>query len=448
MELTSGSRVAVVGGGPAGSMTAYFLRELSRHMGIALEVDIYEPKEFFVTGPTGCNMCGGVVSESLVQHLATDGINLPREVVMHTIEAYSLHTDLGQVVIPTPVAESRIAVIFRGGGPKGAENQRPLPWDSFDWFLLQRAVSQGAHHIPKRVTGLSRDATGRPVVTTGEGESATYDLLVGAVGLNSPALPLFEELGFGYRRPKAARAFIAEFYYGSEEVERLLGHTMRIFVLDIPRLEFAALTPKGPYATFIILGQDVDRELADQVLHAPEVKACFPEGWEAPVQPCQCQPRIFMDDPRHPYGDRVVMVGDTTVSRLYKDGIGAAYRTAKAAAVTALLQGVSKAAFRKYYYPTCRTISRDNRLGRMVFMLVWFARNFRFVRRAMLATIGPVEHRRRSGRMLGSALWDTFTGSAPYKEILWRALHPRVIARMVWEAGKAVVRHEKRGGDG
>ena len=55
-----------------------------------------------------------------------------------------------------------------------------------------------------------------------------------------------------------------------------------------------------------------------------------------------------------PYADRIVFVGDAGVSRLYKDGIGAAYRTAKAAARAAVFQGVSADDFRRHYQPVWR----------------------------------------------------------------------------------------------
>jgi hypothetical protein len=70
-----------------------------------------------------------------------------------------------------------------------------------------------------------------------------------------------------------------------------------------------------------------------------------------------------------PFADRIVMIGDTGTTRLYKDGIGAAYRTAKAAARAAVLHGVSEEAFRKHYWPTCRRIDFDNRIGQLIFTL-------------------------------------------------------------------------------
>ena len=43
---------------------------------------------------------------------------------------------------------------------------------------------------------------------------------------------------------------------------------------------------------------------------------------------------------RQPFGDRVVFIGDSGTTKLYKDGIGAAYRTSKAAANTVAYWGV------------------------------------------------------------------------------------------------------------
>ena len=102
LSLEDGSRVAVVGGGPAGAFFAYFLQRLAEVSGLELEIDIYEPRLFTHRGPAGCNHCGGIVSESLVQLLASEGVNLPTEVVERGIEAYMMHMDVGSVRISTP----------------------------------------------------------------------------------------------------------------------------------------------------------------------------------------------------------------------------------------------------------------------------------------------------------------------------------------------------------
>jgi flavin-dependent dehydrogenase len=136
LRLDDGSRVAVVGGGPAGSLFTYFLLSMAETVGLELEVDIFEPRHFVHSGPAGCNHCGGIVSESLVQLLAAEGINLPPSVVQRGIDSYVLHMDVGTVRIETPLQEKRIAAVFRGNGPR----DKPLAdLESFDRYLQSAA---------------------------------------------------------------------------------------------------------------------------------------------------------------------------------------------------------------------------------------------------------------------------------------------------------------------
>src|SRR5512134_1812921 len=153
LTLGHGSRVAVIGGGPAGSFFSYFLLDMAERIGLKIHVDIYEPRDFNVPGPTGCNMCGGVLYESLVQSLAVEGINLPETVVQRGIEHNMLHLDIGSVRIQTPRHEKRIATTFRGIGPRGLMD---FSRESLDSFLMKLAVSKGAHHIRGRVDDVRR----------------------------------------------------------------------------------------------------------------------------------------------------------------------------------------------------------------------------------------------------------------------------------------------------
>src|SRR3972149_6769693 len=81
IALEDGSRIGVIGGGPAGALFAYFALTFAPRMDLDLRVGIFEPRDFTKPGPAGCNMCGGIVSESLVQLLALEGIDLPPTVV-------------------------------------------------------------------------------------------------------------------------------------------------------------------------------------------------------------------------------------------------------------------------------------------------------------------------------------------------------------------------------
>jgi flavin-dependent dehydrogenase len=429
-----------VGGGPAGSFASYFLLDLADRAGLEIEVDIHEPKDFSALGPGGCNNCGGIVSESLVQMLATEGINLPSTVVQRGIDSYVLHTDMGTVRIESAQHEKRIAAVHRGRGPRGA---RGMLWGSFDGYLLECARGRGANVVAGRVEGLTWD-DGRPRVHPKGGTARTYDLLVGAVGVNSPLLRVFEGLGFRYRPPRTSKTYVAEFYLGLDEVTRYLGSSMHVFLLDVPRLEFAALIPKGEYVTLCLLGHEIDKALIDRFLGLPVVRTCLPPGWDGTSPTCHCAPRINVGGAQHPFADRVVLIGDSAVTRLYKDGIGAAYRTAKASALTAVFQGISAGDFRRHYWPVCRRLETDNRFGGAVFTVVNLIRRLRFCRRGVLEMVRNEQLETDETRDMSMLLWDTFTGSGSYRDIFLRGLGPRVLARLALESARALAPRAQR----
>lgn len=433
LALEDGSRVAVIGSGPTGSLFAYFLLDMASRIDLEVSVDIYEPKQFAKPGPQGCNMCGGIISESLVQNLAGEGINLPTGVVQRGIDSYVLHMDVGSVKIDTPLREMRIGAVHRGGGPRDVVDQR---WQSFDDHLLKRAIGRGANLLPVRVDAVSRQ-DGKPVLKGRDGILRTYDLLGVAVGVNSSTLSVFEGLGIGYKRPRVTKTYICEYRLGAEAIGRSLGSSMHVFLLNIPRLEFAAIIPKGDYVTLCLLGHDIDTALVQAFVSAPEVAACMPPGWTPSARSCQCMPHINVGGPARPYADRVLFMGDCGVTRLYKDGIGAAYRTAKAAARAAVFEGVSQEVFAEYYRPVCRVIAADNRVGRLAFTFTKIAQHTRLLRRALLRMTIAEQHRAGRDRQLSGVLWDMFSGSAPYSDIFHRMLQPAFMARFGWSVAAA-----------
>ncbi|HEY5997068.1 MAG TPA: cyclic nucleotide-binding domain-containing protein [Candidatus Deferrimicrobiaceae bacterium] len=397
--------------------------------GLALSVDIYEPRDFSSPGPAGCNMCGGIISESLVQLLSAEGIVLPGTVVQRGIDSYVLHTDAGSVRIDPPRREKRIAAVHRGSGPRGDVATR---WESFDAHLLGLAGRAGARIVRERVEGIALE-DGFPRIRTRSGLSDPCDLVAGTTGINTAALKIFEGLGIGYRAPEATKTYICEFVLGRETIERTLGNSMHVFLLDLPRLEFAAIIPKGECATVCLLGTAIDKPLVDAFLSSPEVRGCFPDGWAPPPDFCRCSPAINVRGAETPFADRFVFIGDCGVNRLYKDGIGGAYRMAKAAAMAAVFDGVSAEAFREGYLPACRKLARDNDLGRVVFGVTGLIRKIRPARRGLVRMTASEQRNPGRPQRLSGVLWDTFTGSAPYTDVFRRTLDPRFIGRMLAE---------------
>jgi len=436
LRLEDGSTVAVVGGGPAGSFFAYFLLDMAERVGIEIDVDIYEPKSFSESGPGGCNHCGGILSESLVQALAAEGINMPSTVVQRGIDSYVLHMDVGTVHIETPLQEKRIGAVNRGSGPKEMAEVR---WESFDAHLLTMATEKGARVVRGRVNELTWNH-GRPRIKIPEGLPKTYDFLAVAVGVNSSALKMFQGAGLGYEAPRTVKTFIREYHFGDETIGEHLGSSMHVFLPTTPGIDFAAMIPKGDYTTLCLLGEGINTERMKSFLNSPEVKGCMPPGWEPGTMACRCGPRMNIQGTTTPFADRVVFVGDCGMTRLYKDGIGAAYRTAKAAASTAVFSGISAKDFERRYAPACRAIATDNLLGRIVFFVTHMIQKLQFSRRAVLRMTAD-EQKRAAGRSrrMSIVLWDTFTGSAPYREILLRTFHPLFLARFMWDNLVAIV---------
>jgi hypothetical protein len=177
------------------------------------------------------------------------------------------------------------------------------------------------------------------------------------------------------------------------------------------------------------------------------VQQCFPADWEPGQGACHCSPKINIREPVRPFLDRVVLVGDCGVTRLYKDGIGAAYRTAKAAARTSVFSGVAATGYEKHYWPTYRSIAGDNRYGLFIFRVVHWIKAIRPLLKGTLLMAAREQRNPRHAKRMSVVFWDMFTGSAPYREIFLRTLSPRFIASLAWQSARATVGAGRTGGD-
>jgi hypothetical protein len=135
----------------------------------------------------------------------------------------------------------------------------------------------------------------------------------------------------------------------------------------------------------------------------------------------------------------VVFIGDSGSTRLYKDGIGAAYRTANAAARTAVFHGVGEKDFEQYYQPACRRIEKDNAIGRFMFGMTEYIQKSPRARRALLAMTAAEQRRPGGRRRMSVTLWDLFTGSSSYRQILMRTLHPAFIGRLGYSLARSAL---------
>ena len=147
---------------------------------------------------------------------------------------------------------------------------------------------------------------------------------------------------------------------------------------------------------------------------------------------CTCYPYINVNQGGHPFADRVVLIGDSGSSKLYKNGIGAAFLTGKAAASTAIFEGVGEADFKAFYEPICRDLDKDNQVGKLIFWVTRLIQKSPVLKRGLLDRLAREQTDVQSNLLLSSVLWDTFTGSAGYRNILKRFISPKQVAGLTW----------------
>ena len=439
--LTSGSRVAVVGAGPAGSFFAIELLRRTRSLGLNVHVAIYDGKNFARKGAPGCNMCAGAIGHNLIEEIEHATTNIPPEVIHYELEGYAVHYQDASARLENAPGR-KIYGVYRGAGPVSTE--RPEGARSFDQFLLDQAVKLGAQHIAQNVHDIDAPATleQRPAIRTHEGVRAEYDLVVGAFGVNSQ---LGARLAYGYQPPPTWKTCVIEARVPEEFQRERLGRMIHFFVLKQADVRYVALIPKGEHVTVTAIGENVDVVSTERLLRESYMRDYLPADWKLD---CHCHPRVAVGAARLPYGHRFCIVGDASDSRYLKNGVESALVTARLAAECVVNHGVTANDFETHFWRRCQQVfGRDNLYGRALFEIydrvfphpliapVYFA-VLQAERRARAATPPPAGARGGGGgALLSDALLAAFTGDQPYKRILLRALHPRLAARMAGHAG-------------
>lgn len=406
LALSEGDRVIIVGGGPAGSFAALHLLGLTQRSGPRLEVLIFEPRDFERPGPGGCNRCAGILSSRVLRGLDSLQLPLPEDVIQAHLHAYAIHLDEEVLTIDQPNPDRPIVSIYRGGGPRLVDG---LPLESFDGYLLSQAQARGARHMRSRVRRVTWE--GRPVVHTAR-ERFPADFLVLATGINSRS-PLAPD--FGYHPPKTA-------VMAQDEVLLPTGwpsETVRTYFRQPPGLVFGALIPKGQYLNISLLGRNMTTDAVTDFL---EAQGLTEDISTTSGSLCGCTPRIAIGPARNYFGDRWVSVGDAAVTRLYKDGIGSAYATAKKAVQVALRRGISRHDFRKAYAPYCRRIASDNNYGRLLFALWSITLQASTLMEGWKRTIQIETQWQADQRLHAQVLWGMFSGDESYRTLFWRSV--------------------------
>ena len=150
-KIETGSKVAIIGGGPAGSCFALYLLRYAKEIGVHPEITVYEARDFDELGPKGCKGCAGIVTMSALRNLQKLGLTIPDNVVQGKIEKYTVHSPFASISLSNPERGIQISSIYRGGGPRISHYDTPI---SFNGWLLRNAQEQGAKVVKQTVTGI------------------------------------------------------------------------------------------------------------------------------------------------------------------------------------------------------------------------------------------------------------------------------------------------------
>ncbi|MBI2861083.1 MAG: FAD-dependent oxidoreductase [Chloroflexi bacterium] len=423
--IDTGSRVAVVGGGPAGSFFALYLLHYARQKGITPEVTIFQRRSFDALGSKGCKGCAGILSLSMQKNLGELGLVIPEHIVMARVKQYAIHTPYTSITISNPSRRFDIISVYRGGGPRLSSYDQPV---SFDGWLLDQARQQGARVEEKAV---SRVSLQNGASIEAGGEVLQYDLVVLAAGINDTPV-LIDSLD--YQPPQSQIMAQDELHIDAEEARARLGNVAHAFVIPHSNLIFGSLVPKGPFVNVSVLSSGKRPTPVKEFLENDLVRTVLPGEY---TSACGCRPRAAVGAASNYFADRFVAVGDAAVTRLYKDGIGSALLTARQAARTAVFHGVSRKDFERHYKPFCRNLSGDNRWGRYLFAANDRAKNSRLFLLAQHRLIGDERRRAFGSQPFTAAAWGMFTGSFSYRSIARMYLNPVSLTRFVnavfWE---------------
>jgi flavin-dependent dehydrogenase len=423
MKLTNGSRVCIVGGGPAGCFAAMNLIRYAEECNLKLEVLIFESRDSSRGGPAGCKGCAGILSSTLIKNLASIGITIPRQLVLDDIKSYVLHIpNIGcdTIVIDQPDPERNIYSISRGSGPVVS----PLgPALSFDGYLREQACRRGAKLIKTMVRSVEWEDG--PVVIAGDGHYHA-DLLVIATGINCRDMlsPFYK-----YDPPGTVTMVQNEFIKPAD----IADDTVAAFFGEPDDIFFGTLVPKGKYINISLFGKNrkmIRKKAVEDFLNSESarMKQYFPV---MPETLCSCMPRMLVKASGNYFGDRWVAVGDAVVSRLYKDGIGTAFLTADEAMKSAIEYGISGEDFRKDYMKLCRSIKRDNYIGSLMFRVF----SYMLEKPVIAVSINKCVHEEKNlshkKRIFTILIWGMLTGDYSYGYLLGRMFNPGGIIRFV-----------------
>lgn len=410
--LRNGSRVIIIGGGPAGVSCALALNRLSQESGRHVNITILENKEFATERQY--NQCVGVLSPPIASIFSDKlGLEFPFHLKRDFIKGYILHAGDEQIRLE-----------------ENGEPSISLRRIQFDAYMLEAVKRLGVRVIQTRVVDL--EFFDDHVVVYTESLPVKGDVVVGAWGMDDGSAAIFRRVT-AYQPPDALSAVVTKYHPGEEAMARF-GSYIHAFLPRHRRIEFGGITPKGNHLTINIAGKSVNSPLMNDFLDMPSTRSVLPDyssaGKRDPEDIMFYKGRFPCSLARRYYGDRYVLVGDAAgLVRAFKGkGVTSAALTGIRAAEVMLEYGISEATFASYYNKANQDIISDLPYGKFMRSLTILFSHLRL--------FDPIIRAARRNQDLQSALLDAVSAHDTYGKVLVHALKPSAISAILLEMVK------------
>ena len=450
LALMDGDTIAVVGGGPSGSFFAIRLLREARLLGRHVNVIIIEKEnrirhDGVLWQSRGCNYCAGGVSPRLNEVLERDGLVVPEAVIQGEIDTIWVHGLWKNFPFRVP-EDMRMYSVLRGSLPQ----RRGRELGGFDGFLMRKAVEEGAKIVSGEVLRVDYSDSGMPVLeispTSGTSKHVEASFVAISTGVNvkcgadygaNPLIRSLQRMNPRFSPPRTRKALIFELEVGRDYLKKHMNRELYFVEYGSRKLslEHIALVPKGELLTVALIGRCIDdaalpddtMRIIREVLALPHIRGIIPNLDPVPLA-CSCAPRMAVRPARHPYADRLAMTGDAAGSRLNKDGLYSAYRTAKQLADAVLHYGVDEHNLEASYGPVIKWLARDNRYGELAFGVSRLTFCTPVVSRIIYQAFATeLKVRDKDRRPLGAVLWKMASGTSDYREVLKGLFSPSVL---------------------
>ncbi len=463
MRLQNGSKIVVLGGGPAGALFAIHLLGQSRQAGIDITVTIIDKKAVQPSGTLpcklrGCNYCAGIISPRLHNALEISGIPLPEKLICEEFSHIWIHGLWKNFPLKLPPGQ-RMYSLFRGSLPHDRQDRTT----GFDGFLLNQARTRGAAVIAGEAIDIQYAPSKKPFVTVAtESRKRTEiesDFLAIATGIppfkdtiadENPVFRAFRRINPGFTPPRVRPALIFELKPGRAYLKKYMNQEIYFIVSGSKKLslDHISLVPKGDYLTVAMVGDRIDRasfpeeiqKIIQEFLSLSHCQTILPHitPHNTPVA-CSCTPFMVTAPAKGAICDRMAFVGDALGSRLYRDGIYSAFFGAEALAKTIIHSGVDKKSLSDGYEHIINWLNTDSHYAKRVIGCVQTVLKSPFLSRILYQTFATeMKNKSREQRPLGQALLDLGSGGTDYAHVYKNLIRISVLLSILRGAVKTI----------